>query len=236
MKHTAFPLVLVAALLAFVQPLTAQSFDQIEVTFANLYSATTPTTVVSGTGTLGSSLVDDNFYWVCLDSQLTAPSGLTVPYHVSSDSSVLTGGIWGGTLDADARQGVITAATNMFYAYKDDILGSTGTEIGYGFQSALWGISYAYLVWGASGPLNSLVVDEVISNYEMYFDDEPWLEAFLNAALITPEGDATVYFANPVDDSELQPVMLFPATPVPEPSGALLLGLTGALALLRRRR
>lgn len=233
MKIRCTPVVLAAALLALTSTLKAQIFDEIDISFGNFYNQIPPAMVTSGTGSLGSSMVGNEFYWVCLDAGQEQPTYSTATYHVSADSSVLTAGIWGGTLDADARQGVITAATNMFYAYQDDLISSTGTEIGYGFQSALWGVSFAYIYWGATGPLSSAVIDEVVSRYEGYFATEPWLEAFLNAALIAPTGDAPVYFANPADDTSLQSVLLIP---VPEPSSALLLSLTGALVLLRRRR
>lgn len=230
-------------LAALSQSVLAQDND-IEIRFTGLYS-NTPVEVLSGNGTLGSTLVGNQLYWLCLDASRDAPPGGSIhSYSVSSDSSILDGGPWGTTsgrwgvpLGVNERAGVIAAATNMFYAYRTELLADTGSnEIYNAFQSALWGITFSYGFWGQTGPLSSSVVNEVIRQYQPDFAADPWLETFLNAALITPAEPVTVYFGNPLGDPTLQSIMLFEVSPVPEPSGVVLVGIAGLFGILRRRR
>lgn len=225
---------------AFVVGLTLHASAQtgvIDVQFGNLYNNDNPTTFVSGTGVLGGALTGSEFYWVCLDSTQTAPANTLVSYDVSTDPSVMQAGNFGsGGYDADARGAIVQATTNMFYAFQNELLTTSGSEYGSAFQRAVWGVTYGYLVWGQSGPLTSDVINNVISNYGPYIDDEPLIGDFLLAALTAPTGDSTVYFGSPTNDSSLQPVMFFPAASVPEPSTLTLTGMLGLFFISRRKR
>lgn len=147
----------------------------------------------------------------------------------------LEGGVWRSFADSTTID-ILTATTYMYYNNQDAILADlTGRGAAYDFQNAVWYLSSsrANNVW--TGELDSSAMDQILHwNWGRYNNQTPdGIEQMLLSGL-TPADGPEIFWGSS-SSSSFQPLGLVCITPIPEPSGGLLLAVSGALMILRRR-
>lgn len=243
MKSLAFSI----AFAALVAPY--QGNASVLVEFGSLYGydpSFFPTSVIDAGGDpLGTSLQGVSLWFLCLDEGATSPGNVSEyqwEYTLSENSSVLSGGVWDAINVTADRESIVTGISNMFLNNQSAIYadttsdGSSNMTPGSSMQLAAWSIIHGY---GSSwtGVLDVDAIDAIIA-------DNPEIsgtltEDYLYSSLVTnSNANGRVFFGTPTGDTPLsfQNVLLFTPYPVPEPSGFILLGSSGMLALLARRR
>lgn len=241
MKTLIIPAISAVLLLAA----THQSDAQPTVEFGPLYgndSTNFPTSVIDGDGdSLGMSLEGVDLWFICLDREADDPSQIDPyqwEYALSTDNAILTSGDWSTYAD---RNSILNGVTNIFFNNASEIYADTASTGGYdtpgsAMQYAAWAIIDNYgTVW--NGELNQAAIDAII-DFDPSIPDT--LVADYLASSLVANSDATgrVIFGNPAGATpgDYQTIMLISPNPIPEPSGAILLGMAGMFFVLGRRR
>jgi hypothetical protein len=208
------------ALCVGLSPLSSKA-QTMDITFGFLYGANreTATTLLSG----------DAYFWLCMDNDLTPPSG-TRSYLISTDIHNLGGSMW-DSFGEDSRDSIATSLINIYGNNLDAIQADlTGGGVARDFQHAAWALIHSREMDLWTGTLTADDLESVKS----WWHSDPGTHALLDTVFIDTDVSAQVYYGTPVT-STLQPVMFLSIDAVPEPSSALLL-CGGFLALASRRR